>query len=77
MSDSTEGNLYALVIADEPNVREYVAGVLQEEGWQVVQSASAGEALGQGEPRWSAIFCGVSHGGANGYDAVRNGENPD
>lgn len=71
MSDSTEGNLNALVIDDEPNVREYVAGVLQEEGWQVVQSASAGEALGQAEPGCSAIFCNVSHGGVDGYDVLR------
>ena len=72
MSDSNEGNLYALVIDDELNVREYVARVLQEEGWKVVQSVSAGEALGQAdEPGWSAIFCSVSHGGANGYDVLR------
>jgi DNA-binding NtrC family response regulator len=72
MSDSTEGNFYALVIDDELNVREYVARVLQEEGWEVVQSASAVEALGQAdEAGWSAIFCSVSHGEADGYDVLR------
>ncbi|HEX5875102.1 MAG TPA: sigma-54 dependent transcriptional regulator [Pyrinomonadaceae bacterium] len=72
MSDSTEGNLYALVIDHEPRVREYAAGVLQQEGWKVVQSASAREALRHAdEPGWSAIFCNVSHGGANGFDVLR------
>ena len=72
MSDSNEGNLYALVIDDEVNVREHVASVLQEEGWIVAQSASAEEALGHADkPGWSAIFYGVSYGGANGYDGLR------
>ncbi|HEU4509367.1 MAG TPA: sigma-54 dependent transcriptional regulator [Pyrinomonadaceae bacterium] len=72
MSDSTKGNLYALVIDDEPNVREYVAGVLQEEGWTVAHSASAVEALGHAdEPGWSAIFCSVSHARSTGYDVLR------
>ena len=49
MSDSTKGNLHALVVDSEPNVRECVAGVLKVEGWNVAQSASREEALGRAD----------------------------
>lgn len=71
MSDSSKGNLHALVIDDALNVREYVAGVLQEEGWKVVQSASAGEALDHAGPELAVVFCGVSHDEASGYNVLR------
>ena len=72
MSDSNEGNLYALVIDDDPDVREYVAGVLQEEGWRVAQSASVEEAVGHAEePGWPVVFCGVPYAGTNDYDVLR------
>lgn len=70
---STDRNLQALVIDDEPHVREYVSAVLQDEGWQVVQSPSTEDALGRlDEAFWSVIFCDVVLGAANGYSVLRH-----
>ncbi|HJP95566.1 MAG TPA: sigma-54 dependent transcriptional regulator [Pyrinomonadaceae bacterium] len=74
MSDnSIEGNLHALVIDDEPEVRDFVAAVLREEGWSVAQSPSAEDAFERvNEALWAVVFCDVILGGANGYSVLRH-----
>ena len=73
MTDSgTEGNLAALVIDDEHQVREFVSDVLRAEGWNVSQSPSAEDAFQQlNEASWSVVFCDVILGGANRYSVLR------
>ncbi len=44
-SHLNEGILHALVIAGEPTVRDFVTAALRDEGWTVVQSPSAEDAL--------------------------------
>src|SRR5436190_11554993 len=68
----TQTLLQALVIDDEPQVREFVATILREDGWSVSQCTSAEEAfdLLETEP-WSVIFCDVLLGGADGYAVLR------
>ena len=73
MSNSVEGTLQALVIDDEPQVREYVSTVLRAEGWSVAQSPSAEDAFDRvDEALWSVVFCDVLLGGANGYSVLRH-----
>jgi two-component system response regulator AtoC len=72
-NSSIDGNLQALVIDDEPQVREYVTAVLQGEGWNVAQSPSAEDAFERlNETFWSVVFCDVILGGANGYSVLRH-----
>src|SRR5687768_5297680 len=73
MTDSgTEGNLAALVIDDEHQVREFVSDVLRAEGWNVSQSPSAEDAFQHlSEASWSVVFCDVKLGGANRYSVLR------
>jgi DNA-binding NtrC family response regulator len=74
MSDkSTNGTFQALVIDDEQQVREFVADVLQGEGWKVVQSPSAEDAFTRvHEAPWAVVFCDVMLGGANGYSVLKH-----
>lgn len=66
-------NLHALVIDDEPQVREFVAAVLSEDKWAVTQSASAEEAFERlGETSWAVVFCDVMLGGADGFAVLRH-----
>ena len=47
----------ALVIDDEPQVREFVATVLRAEGWKVSESPSAEDAFGRvQEAPWAVVF---------------------
>lgn len=65
-------NLHALVIDDEPQVREFVSAVLQGEDWAVTQSGSAEDAFARlGEAKWSVVFCDVRLGGADGFAVLR------
>src|SRR5437762_10961170 len=67
-----ETNFQALVIDDEPQVREFVSAVLQGEDWAVTQSGSAEDALARlGEAKWSVVFCDVMLGGADGFAVLR------
>lgn len=67
------GNSQALVVDDEPQVREFVSAVLREEGWTVAQSPSAEHAFERvDEANWSVVFCDVMLGGANGYSVLRH-----
>src|SRR5256714_1514777 len=62
----------ALVIDDEPQVREFVSTILSNDGWQVAQSASAEEAFTMlNDEPWSVVFCDVMLGGADGYSVLR------
>ena len=71
--DSIDRTLHALVIDDEPQVRELVTKVLQEEGWDVAQSRSVEEALDRlDEAPWSVVFCDLLLGGADGYRVLRH-----
>ena len=71
--NSLNSNLHALVVDDEPQVREFVAAVLQNEGWTVATSQSAEDAFDRvhAEP-WSVVFCDVMLGGADGYAVLRH-----
>src|SRR5436189_6269421 len=67
-----ETNFQALVIDDEPQVREFVSAVLRGEDWAVTQSGSAEDALARlGEAKWSVVFCDVRLGGADGFAVLR------
>jgi two-component system, NtrC family, response regulator AtoC len=71
----------ALVIDDEPQVREFVAGVLGEEGWQVGESETAERAfVMMGERPYALVFCDVMlSGGEDGFAVLRRltDEQPD
>jgi two-component system response regulator AtoC len=74
MSDnSIDGKFHALVIDDEPQVRDFVTTVLRGEGWKVTSSPSAEDAFERfDEASWSVVFCDVMLGGANGYSVLRH-----
>src|SRR5256714_8373420 len=62
----------ALVIDDEPQVREFVSTILSNDGWKVAQSSSAEEAFKMlNDEAWSVVFCDVMLGGADGYSVLR------
>ncbi|HVQ36325.1 MAG TPA: sigma-54 dependent transcriptional regulator [Pyrinomonadaceae bacterium] len=68
-----DGNLHALVIDDEPEVRSFVSAVLRGKGWIVAESPSAEDAFERiDENRWSVVFCDVMLGGANGYSVLHH-----
>ena len=73
--------LQALVIDDEPAVRDFVSEVLTENGWEVSEASSAEQAFEMlGEPfTWSLVFCDVMMGGADGFAVLRRftAERPD
>src|SRR3984893_11855038 len=64
--------MYALVIDDEAQMREFVSAVLVEEGWEVRGAESAERAFEMlREQDWAVVFCDVMLGGANGYSVLR------
>jgi DNA-binding NtrC family response regulator len=64
--------LNALVIDDEPSVREFVCTVLENDGWNVTRAASAEEAFALTmEANWPIVFCDVMLGGADGFAVLR------
>jgi len=66
-------DLPALVIDDEPQVRNFVADVLQTSGWKVSTAGSAEEAyVLLDEQQWLLVFCDVMLGEADGYEILRN-----
>src|SRR5438034_6222823 len=72
MRDRTMNQFQALVIDDEPQVREFVSTILTNDGWQVAQSSSAEEAFTMlNDQAWSVVFCDVMLGGADGYSVLR------
>jgi len=65
--------LQALVIDDEPQVREFVASVLRDDGWSVSTAGSANEAIAQLTAEdWKLVFCDVVLGGPDGYSVLRH-----
>jgi len=64
--------MYALVIDDELQMREFVSAVLVEEGWQVSGAGSAERAFEMlREQDWAVVFCDVMMGGANGFSVLK------
>src|SRR5947207_3420877 len=64
--------LRALVIDDDAQVKEFVAQVLRDDGWETSQAESAEQAfeLSQ-DQQWAAVFCDVRLGGADGFSVLR------
>ncbi len=61
----------ALVIDDEEAIRGFVAEVLRLEGWETSEADSAEEAFALSqEQKWSAVFCDVKLGGADGFSVL-------
>ena len=72
-NEPNNGDYKALVIDDEPQVREFVATVLKGEGWSVAQSPSAEDAFERvDDAHWGVVFCDVLLGGADGYCVLRH-----
>ncbi len=64
--------LLALVIDDEQQVRDFVCTVLENDGWKVNRAASAEEAFALlDDGNWTAVFCDVMLGGADGFAVLR------
>ena len=64
--------MHALVIDDDAQVRGFVSQVLQDEGWEVSQAASAEVAFEMlHKLDWSAVFCDVLLGGADGFSVLK------
>lgn len=64
--------MQALVIDDDPQVRGFVSRVLQDEGWQVSEADSAENAFEiLRDQKWSAVFCDVLMGGADGFSVLK------
>ena len=65
-------DLTALVIDDEAQMRGFVTAALQDEGWKTTEAESAERAFELlNEQPWSAVFCDVMLGGADGYSVLR------
>jgi DNA-binding NtrC family response regulator len=72
--------LQVLVVDDEPQLREFVALALKEEGWEVSEAESAEHASELlREREWSVVISDVMLGGADGFSVLRqcNEELPD
>lgn len=64
--------MQALVIDDDSQVRGFVSHVLQDDGWQVSEAASAEVAFEMlREQEWSTVFCDVVLGGADGFSVLK------
>jgi two-component system, NtrC family, response regulator AtoC len=62
----------ALVVDDEPAVRDFVTEVLQADGWEVSEAETAERAFEMlRDHRWSLVFCDVMLGGADGFAVLR------
>ncbi|HEX8852957.1 MAG TPA: sigma-54 dependent transcriptional regulator [Pyrinomonadaceae bacterium] len=62
----------ALVVDDEPAIRDFVAEVLQADGWEVSEAETAERAFEMlRDHRWSLVFCDVMLGGADGFAVLR------
>ena len=63
--------MYALVIENEAQVREFVSHVLAGEGWDVTQADSAESAFEMLHDKdWSVAFCDVVLGGLDGFSVL-------
>jgi DNA-binding NtrC family response regulator len=67
-----KNNPQALVVDDESQVRTFVAEVLRDDGWEITEAGSAEQAFELLHAQeWSAVFCDVMLGGADGYSVLR------
>jgi DNA-binding NtrC family response regulator len=68
----TDRTLNALVIDDEPSVRDFVCTVLENDGWKVTRASSAEEAFDLlKQENWPIVFCDVMLGGADGFAVLK------
>ncbi|MGB7924542.1 MAG: sigma-54 dependent transcriptional regulator [Pyrinomonadaceae bacterium] len=62
----------ALVVDDEPAVRDFVTEVLRTDGWEVSEAETAERAFEMlRDHHWSLVFCDVMLGGADGFAVLR------
>ena len=62
----------ALVVDDEPQIRNFVADILREENWTVTSAASAEQAFDLIEDSdFDLVFCDVVMEKADGYEVLR------
>jgi DNA-binding NtrC family response regulator len=62
----------ALVVDDEPAVRDFVTEVLRADGWETSEAETAERAFEMlRDDRWSLVFCDVMLGGADGFSVLR------
>ncbi|HEX8651092.1 MAG TPA: sigma-54 dependent transcriptional regulator [Pyrinomonadaceae bacterium] len=62
----------ALVVDDEPAVRDFVTEVLRADGWETSEAETAERAFEMlRDDRWSLVFCDVMLGGADGFQVLR------
>src|SRR5215831_2437270 len=65
--------LSVLVVDDEPQVRQYIAEVLRDAGWETGEADSAEHAFALLKEReWSVVFCDVMLSGADGFSLLRH-----
>lgn len=65
-------SLEALVIDDEPQISDFIAQLLDLDGWKVSSAQNAEQALKMlHERRWLLVFCDVILGGTDGYVVLR------
>jgi len=68
----TKRPLQTLVIDDEEQLRTFVGMALRDDGWEVSEAESAERAFEMLHERdWSAVFCDVMLGGADGFSVLR------
>lgn len=65
-------SLQTLVIDDDPQVRGFIAEILQTDGWDVTEASSAEEALNLIDETWLLIICDVMLGEDDGYSVLRS-----
>ena len=62
----------ALVVDDEPAIRDFVTEVLRTDGWEVSEAETAERAFEMlRDHHWSLVFCDVMLGGADGFAVLR------
>jgi two-component system, NtrC family, response regulator AtoC len=63
---------FALVVDDERQVRDLVSNILRSEGWDVVEAASADEAISfTADHSFALVFCDVMLGSGDGYEVLK------
>jgi DNA-binding response OmpR family regulator len=64
--------LQTLVVDDEAQLRAFVSMALRDDGWEVSEAESAEQAVEMlHDQDWSAVFCDVMLGGADGFSVLR------
>jgi two-component system response regulator AtoC len=64
--------LHALIIDDEPQIRDFVGLLLREDGWEIGEAESAEQAFAALHERdWSLVLCDVMLGDANGFNVLK------